>query len=118
MGWSATTPTAATCAGSDEKLYGSTCCRSSGKGAGEASPGAIILSCHGPQIGKACTRRSDCDLACFCEVQTGPLSNTSGPSGPAIGTKGVTGACGGLLQMGVWMCQIDENGVVIHRIIG
>jgi hypothetical protein len=37
--------------------------------------------------------------------------------GPPSGTRGQTGVCGGDLQVGVWMCEINEKGEVSHKII-
>ncbi len=79
-------------------------------------PGQAILSCRGPRIGSPCTRKGDCDIACFCQGnQNGP--ELSSDSGPASGATGLTGVCGGTLWAGAWMCQIDEAGKVTRIII-
>jgi hypothetical protein len=38
-------------------------------------------------------------------------------AGPKDGTRGAQGVCRGRLQIGVWMCQIDDKGVVSHVIV-
>jgi hypothetical protein len=84
---------------------------------GARFPGQTILSCRGPQIGKPCQRKQDCDVACFCGAQQGPLDPRARPAGPPDGTRGHTGVCGGTLQAGVWMCQINDKGLVSRMII-
>jgi hypothetical protein len=113
----ATSTVVPTCSASDDVRYGSTCCEQTTNAGEPHAPGEIVLDCHGPQIGKPCTRKGDCDILCACPGQDGPLSNDDGPSGPVDGTKGVTGTCSGILQVGVWRCEIDEDGKVTHVII-
>ena len=75
------------------------------------------LQCHGPQVGKACTKKGDCDIACSCDDPHQRLNPRDGAIGPKDGTTGITGHCAGSLQIGVWMCQINEQGVVSHLIV-
>jgi hypothetical protein len=77
----------------------------------------IYLSCTGPQVGQPCSKKGDCDLGCSCDDQSQPLNNNNGPQGPADGTRGVTGVCTGQMQIGVWMCTLDETGAVSHMIV-
>ncbi len=99
------------------RRYGTTCCEVRGGDDRAKFPGMTFLSCHGPQIGAACQKKGDCDVACFCDDPTRARDPRSAASGPADGTLGVTGVCGGRLQIGVWMCQIDEKGAVTHVIV-
>lgn len=103
-------PVVTTCM-SDERLYGTTCCRT------EMHGPAGYTTCRGPNIGVACTRQSDCDVRCGCDdpKQRPPMQGSS-PRGPADGTRGVTGTCMGQIVDGAWYCVIDENGVVTHFI--
>ena len=80
-------------------------------------PGMTFLSCTGAQIGKTCTKKGDCDIACSCDDPRRPLNPSNGPVGPQDGTRGVIGRCGARLQIGVWMCELDEHGAVSHKII-
>ncbi len=67
-------------------------------------------------MGRPCTRKGDCDVACFCNGhENGP--DPQRYSGPASGTTGITGVCGGTLWTGAWMCQLDEAGKVSRVII-
>jgi len=101
---------------SDERSYGSTCC-SAPQGREERHPGQTIMDCHGPKIGQSCKAKGDCDLACSCDDPKVLLSPSHDHAGPKDGARGVTGVCGARVQVGVWMCQIDERGVVTHVII-
>jgi hypothetical protein len=105
------------CTGADEQLRGSTCCQRHAIRDESKHPGQVFLDCHGPQIGKSCTAKTDCDVVCSCEPDDGLKSPHDDPSGPKDGTRGVQGVCRGRLQIGVWMCQIDERGVVSHVIV-
>jgi hypothetical protein len=84
---------------------------------GAKFPGMQFLSCEGPTVGKPCASKGDCDLACSCDARDHLLRPSDGPQGPADGTKGIKGVCAGGLQIGVWMCELDEHGAVLHRII-
>ena len=53
---------------------------------------------------------------CSCDGDD-PPDPRSGPTGPADGTRGVVGTCSGELEAGVWMCELDDKGVVTHLII-
>jgi hypothetical protein len=105
------------CKGSDERLWGTTCCRNEPDSGDARFPGQIVTECHGPQIGTPCARRGDCDIACSCDPPGEILRGGERGQGPADGTTGVTGTCTGLIQIGVWMCRIDENGIVSHEIL-
>ena len=109
-------PTVTSCVGSNKRLYGSTCCEARGSRQ-EEHPGEVFLDCSGPQIGKACAKKADCDVVCFCKGQTSLVSPGASQAGPADGTRGQTGFCGAQLQVGVWMCEIDEKGAVTHVIV-
>jgi len=105
-----------------QRRYGSTCCesvRADSEYELPRSPGAVITECNGPQIGRPCTSRKDCDVACFCDPHADRVLLRPGdaPSGPPDGTRGVTGSCGGRIQVGVSICEIDEFGKVVHKII-
>jgi hypothetical protein len=100
----------------DEVRYGTTCCRRTGSRE-HRFPDQTVLSCVGGQIGKACRKKGDCDVVCFCPDDGNPPAPEKGPTGPNDGTTGVTGVCGGSLQAGVWMCEIDEKGAVTHVIL-
>jgi hypothetical protein len=104
------------CSGSDRRLYGSTCCEVLGKRE-EKFPGMVFLRCEGPQLGAPCASKSDCDVVCSCDSAEAPRSPGKGMQGPKDGTRGVKGTCGGTLAVGVWMCEIDEHGVVTHVIV-
>ena len=110
-------PVATDCVGSDRRLYGTTCCDVERIEQDRKYPGQIYLHCRGPQIGRACHAKADCDVACSCDPPDRPLSPGAGPQGPADGTTGVTGACVGQLAIGVWMCRLDEDGKVSHMIV-
>jgi len=77
----------------------------------------VFLSCDGPQIGKACRAKGDCDVVCSCDPDSAHLGGGTPPQGPADGTRGAVGHCGGRLQVGTWMCEIDEHGAVTHVIV-
>lgn len=113
----AAAPARADCVGEDRRLYGTTCCTVQGGAAEERTPGEVILDCEGPQVGKACTREGDCDIACSCDSMEEPLRPGDGQRGPADGTVGVKGVCAGQTQRGVWSCRLDERGAVTHLII-
>jgi hypothetical protein len=66
-------------------------------------------------LGKPCTSKEDCDVACSCASPTAPPGRDQ--EGPKDGTRGVTGHCAGTFAVGTWMCEIDEHGVVAHRIV-
>jgi hypothetical protein len=87
---------------SDERQWGTTCCRT------EGAPGRRRwLSCRGPQLGKVCHRRGDCDIACSCDRS---LAHHEGMTG-------VTGHCSGDKPSGVWLCELDDDGKVSSLII-
>lgn len=115
-----TTPPAVTvttaCTGPDQRQYGTACCDVRGKGE-QKSPGMVFLTCTGPRIGKPCTSKNDCDIACSCDPPGAIVGGGTPPQGPPDGTRGATGVCGARLQVGTWMCQIDERGVVTHTIV-
>jgi hypothetical protein len=113
----AVAPVAGTCTGPNERLWGTTCCEHEPDPGDARFPGQIATDCHGPQVGKPCARRGDCDIACSCDPPGELLRPGQGGQGPANGTRGVTGTCTGVIQIGVWMCRIDENGVVGHVIL-
>jgi hypothetical protein len=100
----------------DQRLFGSACCTRYGSGERARFPGMTFLSCTGPRIGLPCRRKGDCDVACSCDAK-GMLRPGDGPQGPADGTRGFVGHCASHLQVGVWMCQIDEKGLVTHLIV-
>jgi hypothetical protein len=108
---------AAAACGYGEERWGTTCCKAEGRDEEGKSPGMVFLSCRGPQIGKPCRAKTDCDIACSCDDPDEPLGNHNTPQGPADGTTGAIGHCTGLRQIGVWMCDIDENGRVGHVIV-
>jgi len=110
-------PVAPTCIGPDQRLWGTTCCKNETDSGDARFPGQIVTECHGPQIGTPCARRGDCDIACSCDPPGEMLRAGEGGQGPANGTRGVTGTCAGVIQIGVWMCRIDENGIVSHVIL-
>jgi len=110
-------PAAPACAGSGQRRWGTTCCRNEPDSGDARFPGQIVTECHGPQIGAPCARRGDCDVACSCDPPGAILRAGEGGQGPANGTRGVTGTCTGVIQIGVWMCRIDENGIVGHVIL-
>ena len=86
----------------DERRWGSTCCRT------EGAPGRRRWqACHGPQLGKVCHRRGDCDIACECDRAFVHHD----------GKTGVTGHCAGAPMSGVWTCELDEHGRVTSLII-
>ena len=105
------------CSPTEDVRFGSTCCRRTATKGEPRMPGATVLDCRGPQVGQPCARKTDCDVVCACPGQGGRLSNMDGPSGPADGTTGIIGTCGGIVQVGVWRCEIDEAGKVTHVII-
>ncbi len=112
----AVAPIVTSCVGPRKRLHGTTCCES--KGSQETDhPGEVFLECSGPQIGKTCTKKGDCDVVCFCKGQPTLVSPGDDRAGPADGTRGQTGVCGAKLQVGVWMCEIDEKGAVTHVIV-
>jgi len=87
---------------SDERQWGTTCCRIQG------APGRRRwMSCRGPQLGKVCHRRGDCDIACSCDRN---LVHHDGQSG-------ATGHCSGDKPSGEWLCELDDNGLVSSLII-
>jgi hypothetical protein len=86
---------------SDERQWGSTCCRLEGHGHGR------WLSCRGPQLGKPCHAKTDCDMTCECDRS---LVHHDGQTG-------VAGTCTGGLPSGVWLCTLDEAGHVTSIII-
>jgi hypothetical protein len=97
-------PTAAAAAScmSDERQFGTTCCRS------EAARGEHReLTCRGPQLGKTCHKKSDCDIICECDRS---LVHHDGMTG-------VAGTCGGFLPPGEWLCELDEDGKVTSLIL-
>lgn len=104
------------CTGPGQRRYGSTCCDTFHGDREARFPGMIFLRCRGPQVGQPCHKKADCDIACSCDGG-GPLRGGNSPEGPADGTTGVVGVCTGQLQIGVWMCRLDEHGVVGHTII-
>ena len=105
----------AACEGPDRRAYGSTCCDVDREP--DKIPGQVFLSCSGPQIGKACRAKGDCDVVCSCDPPDAHLGGGTDPQGPPDGTRGAVGRCGGRLQVGTWMCEIDEHGVVGHVIV-
>ncbi|HUS64167.1 MAG TPA: hypothetical protein VMZ28_06470 [Kofleriaceae bacterium] len=105
------------CVGDDRRLHGTTCCTVHASAPEDRSPGEVYLDCEGPQVGAACARESDCDIACSCDSSDAPLRPGDGPQGPADGTLGVKGTCTGQRQRGVWMCQLDAKGAVTHLIV-
>ena len=86
---------------SDERRWGTTCCRTSQHGR------RTSMSCRGPQLGKSCTRRTDCDLACACDRS---LIHHDGQTG-------VVGTCSGYQPSGEWLCRLDDQGGVTSLII-
>jgi hypothetical protein len=87
---------------SDERQWGTTCCHSEGE------PGFHHwTSCRGPQLGKVCHRRGDCDIDCECDRA---LVHHDGETG-------VTGHCEGPPPSGQWTCEVDEAGKVTSLII-
>ena len=102
------------CDGADHRLYGSTCCEVVQFTQRERYPGKVYLRCEGPQIGQACTKKSDCDIACSCDADN-PFHRRD--RGPADGTRGLTGVCTGTRAIGVWLCDLDETGAVSHMIV-
>jgi hypothetical protein len=101
------------CSGPGLRLHGTTCCESVGEG-DRRYPGEVYLQCRGPQIGKPCKSKNDCDIVCSCAL---PGALGKDEDGPKDGTPGVTGHCDGTLRVGTWMCQIDEKGLVAHWIV-
>ncbi|HUJ62278.1 MAG TPA: hypothetical protein VLX92_27415 [Kofleriaceae bacterium] len=86
---------------SDERQWGTTCCT--------VEPwrgGHDALHCRGPQIGKPCTKSSDCDIACACDPA---LVHHDG--------ERATGTCTGLLPPGEWLCHVGNDGRVVSMII-
>ena len=108
-------PAATSCEGSDRRAYGSTCCEVNREP--DKIPGMVFLSCDGPQIGKPCHAKGDCDVVCSCDPPDAHLGGGTPPAGPTDGTRGAVGRCGGRLQVGTWMCEIDEHGIVGHVIV-
>lgn len=94
-------PVAAVDCMSDERQWGTTCCRSQGVGRRR------WMSCRGPQLGKTCHKKSDCDITCGCD--------------PSLihhdGETGATGHCTGTMPSGEWLCTLDEAGRVSSLII-
>jgi len=87
---------------SDERQWGTTCCRT------EGAPGRRRwMSCRGPQLGKECHKKGDCDITCGCDRA---LVHHDGKTG-------VTGHCTGFMPSGEWLCVIDEAGKVGSLII-
>ena len=86
---------------SDERRWGTTCCRS------KPERGHHALVCRGPQLGKACHKKSDCDIQCGCDRS---LVHHDGDTG-------VTGRCIGFLPPGEWLCTLDDSGRVSSLII-
>ncbi len=105
------------CTGPDRRVYGSTCCQTTRIEDTHKFPGQVFLRCQGPQIGQPCHSKRDCDVACSCDPGNQLPRPADGPLGPKDGTRGVTGVCTGQLAIGVWMCQLDENGAVSHVIV-
>jgi len=94
-------PTALECM-SDEHGRGTTCCHTEGE------PGFRHWeSCRGPQLGKPCHRRGDCDIDCECDRA---LLHHDGQTG-------ATGHCEGAPPSGEWTCEIDEAGKITSLII-
>jgi hypothetical protein len=108
-------PAVETCDGPDQRLYGTTCCTVEKIDEHHKYPGMTFLTCRGPQVGKACHSKRDCDVACSCDGDS--PGRPGDRHGPKDGTKGVTGRCADSRQIGVWMCDIDEKGVVTHLIV-
>jgi hypothetical protein len=75
------------------------------------------MTCDGPNVGQPCKRQGDCDIACSCDPPNELPRPGGADSGPADGTRGVTGTCAGIFEVGVWRCRIDEKGVVGHEIV-
>jgi len=111
----APTPSQPACEGPDRRAYGSTCCDLNREP--DMIPGMVYLSCYGPQIGKACHARRDCDVVCSCDPPDAHLGGGTPPAGPPDGTRGAVGHCGGRMQIGTLMCEIDEHGIVGHIIV-
>ena len=97
---------AATCM-SDEHLYGTTCCHRE-----DPNPGGM-LECRGPQIGKPCNKRGDCDVICECDAQSDAGSPWSDQECGACNSA----HCGGFIPDGVWICIRDESGKVTSLIV-
>ena len=106
----------AACDGPDQRKYGTTCCTAFGTRQ-TGFPGQTILACNGPQIGSPCRRKQDCDVECSCGMAGGPQPPGRPKRSPPSGARGRKGVCGGELLVGVWMCEIDEKGLVTHKII-
>src|SRR5450432_533074 len=87
---------------SDERQWGTTCCRITSEGGRRH-----WMSCRGPQLGKVCHRKSDCDIACSCDRN---LVHHDGRTG-------VTGHCSGDKPSGEWLCELDDDGKVTSLII-
>jgi hypothetical protein len=105
------------CVGRDARRWGTTCCHLTGGPREQRTPGEVVMTCDGPNVGRPCTRKSDCDVACSCDPPTAFLSPDDDTNSPADGTRGVTGRCAGVFQIGVWRCRIDDQGVVGHEIV-
>ncbi len=113
----ATSSAPADCVGPDRRLRGSTCCTVTRISNERRFPGQEFLRCEGPQIGRPCTSKRDCDVACSCDADDSPRDPRDERHAPKEGTKGLTGFCSGRRQIGVWMCDIDEDGAVTHIIV-
>jgi hypothetical protein len=102
IGWPKEDAAAAVECMRDERQWGTTCCHTEGE------PGRRVWqSCHGPQLGKVCHRRGDCDVMCECDRA---LLHHDGETG-------ATGRCEGAPPSGEWTCEIDEAGKVTSLII-
>ncbi|MFT3699028.1 MAG: hypothetical protein QM831_38135 [Kofleriaceae bacterium] len=88
----------------DERQWGTTCCRIEKTQRPSHDSG---MHCRGPNLGKACTKKGDCDLECQCDAQYIHKD----------GLTGVGGTCIGGQPAGEWLCILDENGRVVSRII-
>lgn len=102
------------CAGLGERRYGTACCEIP-EGQEYRFPGQTLLTCRGPRVGAACTRKSDCDIACMCPGVQWPRGSRA--QGPPAGTTGTVGVCASEIWAGAWMCQIDADGKVTNVII-
>ena len=87
-----------------ERQWGTTCCRIEKRERPSHDSGMV---CRGPNLGKTCAKKADCDLACQCDAKYIHKD----------GLTGVTGTCIGGQPAGEWLCILDENGRVVSRII-
>jgi hypothetical protein len=72
------------------------------------------------RIHHACRAVERIHVAVVCQLRCDgpePLSPTADHTGPRDDTAGFVGHCGGRLQRGVSMCELDDRGLVTHRII-